>query len=674
MRWMAVIVVFGVLTLSIPSAAQVIVGAAPRAEVNLNGLWKYVLNQSQDQIPTSGWLTERVPALPLEAGTFSVWYKRTVDIPPTWNSPGRRFVLELEKAGHYAAVYCNGKFMGEHFGQFSPFSVDLTTAIVGGQINEIEIYVHKADTTYVRPGVNVNQGSCPSNNPDCMGNAYRTAVPNIKVIIERNWVGLVGDITLSWHPAEYVSDVFVMPSVRNMTLEANLEVSGNTSGHPTSARATVLDGSTAVFSLPQQPVVAGKVTLQAPWSNPVLWGPAPYGQPKQYTLKTQLLAEGRVIDTLYTRFGFREVWVNGKDILLNGQKVWITGNLPNRLAPIRYINDRRPQAFLFHTVQGSALDTFESHWDDMGRPWLELADEMGMLVVGTFYCDGRPGGQSEVDSVSGWTNWMIGTAQEWTKARRNHPSIIMWRPVDKVPMGVNEAMVAAQVSQAVSATDPSGRPVADGGGDVDTWRQEIGTRAGIDQDKCDNGDRMAEALAGDKKPFLTREIFGNLQLPCVGNFFSAYYQKSWDGDGAGLILQLPTYADPAITPTWFSISGRGNRPVTLLPLPNWMTRTWTPTALSTEFASLYEQFFQPTLLDTSPTSGDYQASGLPTVVQTAFLVSSDGVSNPIGVTEAGDGSGTAWFVVPEAGNYKLVYTYRGKDVVENVTVTAPAPF
>ncbi|MGO9126356.1 MAG: sugar-binding domain-containing protein [Terriglobales bacterium] len=669
--WIITIAVFGFLNLPVPSFAQAIVGAAPRAEVSLNGIWSYVLNQSQNQIPTSGWLTERIPALPLEDGTSSVWYKRSINVPTTWMRSRRRFVLELEKAGHYAAVYCNGTFMGEHFGQFSPFSVDLTSAIVGGQANEIEIYVHKADTTYVRPGVNINQSSCPGNNPDCLGNAYRSAVPSLNVVIERNWVGLVGDITFCWHPTEYVSDVFVIPSVRNMALQVNLEVSGSA---PATAHATVLDGSTPVLTLPPVPVTAGAATLQAGWSNPVLWGSAPYGQPKLYTLQTQLLEAGVVVDTIYTRFGFREVWVNGKDILLNGLKLWISGNLPDRLAPIRYVNDRRPQAFLFHTAQGSGLNAFESHWDDIGEPWLDLADEMGMLVVGTFYCDGLPRGQSEVDSVSGWTNWMIGTAQEWAKARRNHPSLIMWRPVDAVPVGVMEAKVWAQVNQAVGAEDPSARPIADGGGDVDTWDEEINTKIPVSTDQCDDGFEMARKLAGETKPLLTREIYGDFSLPCVGNFLADYYRIAWKGGGAGIIFQLPTYGDPDIIPTWFSISGQGNRPVSLLPLPNWMTRKWTPTPLSDEFAGLYEQYFQPTLLDTSPTSGDYQASGLPTAVQTAFLVSSEGVSDPVGVIEAEDGSGTAWFIVPEAGNYQLVYTYNGHDVVQSVTVTAPPPF
>src|SRR5579872_5893141 len=136
--------------LSSSLSAQQLVGQSPRAEVTLNGMWTYVLNQSQDTIPTSGWIPTRVPAMPIEDGTTSVWYETTVNVPNTWVKTGRSFFLELEKAGHYSAIYVNGTYIGEHYGQFSPFEQDISASILPGQPNKIDIYVHKADTTYVR--------------------------------------------------------------------------------------------------------------------------------------------------------------------------------------------------------------------------------------------------------------------------------------------------------------------------------------------------------------------------------------------------------------------------------------------------------------------------------------------------------------------------------------------
>jgi hypothetical protein len=632
-----------------------------------------VLNQSQGEIPTSGWSTARVPELPHEDGTSSVWYQQTFYVPSSWNITGRRFFVTLEKAGHYAAVYCNGTYMGDHFGQFSPFQVEVTGYVLFGQNNQIQVYVHKADTTYIRPRADIDQSGCPAYNPDCIGNAYRSAAPPNEYIA-RNWVGLAGDVTFSWRPAQYLSDVFIVSSIRNLTLTANLQVTGTGPGTAT-AQATVLDGANPVLTLPSQPVTSGAGTLEASWTNPVFWGPAPYGQPKLYTLKTELLQNGVVVDTSYTQFGFREVWVSGTEVFLNGQKLWSVGNFFLPLSPIRYINDRRELAFINWVAESSGSNTIQSHWDDPGDTWLQLADEMGLLVVGSYFCDGRPQIQSMIDSVSGWTDWEVGTATEWALARRNHPSIIMWRPMDVLPNGLSGTSVLRQIAAAVRAVDPSGRPIAEGS-DIDSWGQSV-TIAG-DPEECDTGSAYATKLAGETKPLFTKEIYGGAGLPCTATFFDTFYNDAYTGGGLGLVTPQYIFENKNVTPTWFSISGIGNRPTTTQVIPDWINRTWTPTPYSTQFAGLYESYFQPNLLNTSSTSGDYQASGLTSALadSIAFLAPADGTApgQPLGVLIAQDGSSTAWFVVPGKGTYQLVYTDATKDIIQNVSVSAPPPF
>jgi len=128
------------------------------------------------------------------------------------------------------------------------------------------------------------------------------------------------------------------------------------------------------------------------------------------------------------------------------------------------------------------------------------------------------------------------------------------------------------------------------------------------------------------------------------------------------------------TVTWFSISGQGNRPTSSAFLPNWISRSYTPAALNSQFATLFQTYTGLPLANTSPISGDYQASGIPSGAATAFLSSLDGTGNPVGVEVATDGSGTVWFIVPNPGNYTLSYNPGTGDVDQNVTVTAPTPF
>ena len=174
----------------------------------------------------------------------------------------------------------------------------------------------------------------------------------------------------------------------------------------------MLDGTTVVPEVASKPVAAnGKTTLTADWTNPVLWGSGPYGEPKLYTLRTELIQGDKVIDRTFTRFGFREVWLSGRDVMLNGKKLWLVGTYHSKHSPLRELNDRRPLAAMNRAMQTAGLNTLHGHWDDLGRPWLEVCDEMGMFVVAGFSCDGRPQIQSKADA--GWADWMTAACAEW---------------------------------------------------------------------------------------------------------------------------------------------------------------------------------------------------------------------------------------------------------------------
>jgi beta-galactosidase/beta-glucuronidase len=310
--------------------------------------------------------------------TTSVWYRLSIRISREWVAPHRQILLRLDKAGHYAAVYWNGRLMGEHFGQYAPFEADVSSALRAGEANEIAVFVHNASGKYVRPGVELTD--------PLEGNAYRGATDQD---FQRNWVGIVGDIFLTWRPAVHISSVFAIPSVRKHELEARVDVAGAEPG--LTLRAAVLEDGKVLLRLPEKTVAGdGALSVKAAWSNPVLWGPEPYGKPKLYVLRTELRSRGKLVDRRFTRFGFREVWIEGKDVLLNGKKLWMAGTYFGKLAPIRYFNDRHPQSRMIEAMQAAGLNTSYGHWDELGEAWLDRCDEMGMLALGAFYCDGRP--------------------------------------------------------------------------------------------------------------------------------------------------------------------------------------------------------------------------------------------------------------------------------------------
>lgn len=510
-------------------------------EICLNGDWKTVENATDEAVPQDGWVVRRVPAMPLASDSpiTSVWYRHKMPIPDSWRKSDRQFFLRLEKAGHYAAIYWNGQLVGEHYGQYTPFEADLTKALRTGQLNEIAIYVHNASGKYARPGVVL---------ADAMeDNAYRGAT--VKEY-QRNWTGIVGDISLGWRPGGHISDVFVIPSVRKRRLSAELKVEGSSAdASGLMVRAAVLDDGKVIRQLPEKTVFGGEpIRIEADWADPVLWGPEPYGKPKLYVLRTELLKQGKLVDRCFTRFGFREVWIEGRDVLLNGKKLWMAGTYFNKLAPLRYLNDRHPQSLMIEIMQKSGLNTLHGHWDELGGTWLDQCDEAGMLVLGGFFCDGRPDIQSKADS--GWEGWMTAICREWVHSVRNHPSIVMWRPTDVIPQNLSDASgyfssFVAGLGEQVRLEDGT-RPLADGS-DIESWAQGSQTSEmgqfpqGISRG-LDDGSTMARALAASKKPFLTKEIWTAFpadagSIDALKRFFDEFYGKAFAGGSTGVIVQ-----------------------------------------------------------------------------------------------------------------------------------------
>lgn len=652
-----------VVMLAIAARAQNAVGTALRAQLNLNGTWQYVINQPQTPIPASGWQPMRAPSAPWTDGTTSVWYKQSTFVPSAWAQTGRRFFLELEKCGHYCAIYVNGQFAGDHYGQFTPYEAEVTSGIVGGENNEFEIYAHMADSNYTRRGAVINQSSCPSSNTNCMANSYRPAAFQA---IPRNWVGMVGDVTFSWRPQEYVSVAQIKPSVRNWTLTVNLTVVG--ASPAATIGASVLDAGVDVLDIPAQPVVNGAASLVASWSTPTLWQ---IGKSKLYTLRVTLIENSATVDTRYDRFGFREVWVSGTKLLLNGQALWLSGDYLPAFSGLRWANDRRPEAMQLHIQQAAGVVTMHYHWDDAGREWLELADEMGIPVIAIFYCTGPGKNQAQVDSPQAWTDWMAATAAEWATAERNHPSIMLWRPVDIYPTGAGSKQ---QVDPVLGASVRGVCPycllaTSSSDADVDSWGQASWSKQ--NPQICDDGADYASWLAAETKPSIIREIWG-FTLPCSQSFLQQIYQVSYQGGSSGFVVQqLELWSPSEFAPQWFSMSGIGNRPSSGDGLPDWMTRKWNESVWGAAFDNLYTTWVGATP-DGSPQDGEYEATQLPVTAGTAFLVPPSGSGIPIGVLPFADG--TAWFVTPVAGNNTLEYSGPNGDVQVSVVANPPAPF
>ncbi|HXF10824.1 MAG TPA: glycoside hydrolase family 2 TIM barrel-domain containing protein [Desulfuromonadaceae bacterium] len=113
-----------------------------RDDTRLDEGWKFAkgeaIKDGQSVVDETNWLAITIPHCwgweEAQAGEKNyyrgpAWYQRELDATV---QPGRRYFLKFEAASSVAAVYLNGKLIGEHRGAFGAFCFEITPYLAGG--------------------------------------------------------------------------------------------------------------------------------------------------------------------------------------------------------------------------------------------------------------------------------------------------------------------------------------------------------------------------------------------------------------------------------------------------------------------------------------------------------------------------------------------------------------
>ena len=250
-----------------------------------------------------------------------VWYRKHFVLPKTVK--GQKVFIEFEGARQGVDVYVNGKLVGQHENGVMAFGFDLTPFVKPGK-NVIAVRVDN-DWDYAERGTgvkyqwsnknfNANYGGLPKNVwLHVTGKLYQT------LPLYSN-LGTTGTYV-------YAADIKVKS--RTAVLHAESQVRNET-GKPQTAVYSVelidMDGkSVSSFSSEPATVEAGQTcTLgaEAPVSGLHFWS---WGYGYLYTVKTALCVDGKVVDEVSTKTGFRKtrfaegkVWLNDRVLQMKG--------------------------------------------------------------------------------------------------------------------------------------------------------------------------------------------------------------------------------------------------------------------------------------------------------------------------------------------------------------------
>jgi hypothetical protein len=372
---------------------------SPRQILSLNGTWEKAFTTSIEAVfPIPAGLTFSTMNLPGSfwgsAGADSkqihgMYLRRKFVLPP--EAAGRTYLLNITFVRDEATVWVNGQKVGNVRGSSTPLVADATKAMRVGE-NEIVILVR--DLVVLMNPAYVNHAN-PEPNP------FYLDVPAFPSAVSGPGIG---GVTISTSPIVFAEEVQALPSFRKKTLTARFSLLNHREG-PARVRVKthVLDNGKSVLVLDERtltlsPEKPEPMVVEKAWKDPQLWGPE---NPHLYVLAVETFDEatGERIDFARARFGFRECWMQGPSIMLNGVAIRPKG-----------CYETQDETVIMTRGTGGHGD----HYDELGRMGFEP-------VSGLINSSSRHNVERDLFWQSAKTN-----AVEHLKGWINHPSVVAW--------------------------------------------------------------------------------------------------------------------------------------------------------------------------------------------------------------------------------------------------------
>ena len=289
-----------------------------RHTTSLNGKWHYIVDVQEEGFydyrmnPTRwGFFRNAKPQKPEDLIEYDFDKAEEMELPSDWNTrderlffyegtvwfykkfnvQGSKFKAEKRRALLYfgavnydAHVYVNGNHVGHHIGGFTPFNYDVTDQLKDGE----NFVIVKVDNK-----------------------RHAEDVPT-QIFDWWNYGGITRDVLLVDVPETYVENYSLqLVSLEGRRLAFSVKLNKAEAGR----RVTL---SIPELKLKKELITAADGTATTFMkAKPVLWSPA---TPKLY--KVDITMDG---ETLSDEIGFRKIETRGKQILLNGEPIFLKG-------------------------------------------------------------------------------------------------------------------------------------------------------------------------------------------------------------------------------------------------------------------------------------------------------------------------------------------------------------
>ena len=296
------------------------------------------------------------------------FYRRTFKVPAEWE--GKVIRLHFDAVNFLAEVWLNDQAVGMHEGGFTPFEFRVEKIIKAGKTNTLTLRVAGPILMENKRIEGVGQMETPQWRGAITGGIWQ----GVKLVA-------TGDV--------FLDDVFIQPKIADdtVTFDLELDLSGEKS------RATGVEVTIRSPGKSRKVVAKARETLQLKPGRTkhrctltipkaTYWSP---DNPYLYQAEVTVRCGGAVSDRFTSRFGMREFTIRDKKFYLNGKPMYLKATFFEGLYPVKLAYpDSREMAVREIRLAKEAGFNMIRPWRKPPPPmWLDLADEMGVLTVGS---------------------------------------------------------------------------------------------------------------------------------------------------------------------------------------------------------------------------------------------------------------------------------------------------
>jgi len=327
-------------------------------------------------------------------------YEKTIFVPEDWK--GKKVLLEFEGVYMNATVRFNNQIVAQHPYGYTSFHCDLTPYLLYNRENKIR--------------VTVNNGAIPNTRWYSGSGIYRHV-----------WLLLGESVHIApW--GVYVTTPEVSTERSSLCVKTTLN-SVETSPSRVIVRSTLLAacGSVAASAeseLEVPPEGTAEATQNLTVSPARLWS---VEDPYLYTLRSEVIRDGVVIDSTQTMVGIRSIsFSRERGFELNGVPMKLKGGCVHHdcglLGAAAY--DRAEERKV-ELLKKSGFNAVRCAHNPPSPAFLDACDRLGMLVIDEAFDCWREGKNPHDYSVF-FEEWWQRDLASMILRDRNHPSIIMW--------------------------------------------------------------------------------------------------------------------------------------------------------------------------------------------------------------------------------------------------------